>query len=98
MKTYYHTTFVLKNIPYRKAGTRDLYTLPVFSNSIGEKLKSKIYKVEKHLDSKRDPTLSSTVAICLTICSENAIMRGSPMGPEFSGSLQGKVSPILSCF
>lgn len=100
MKTYYHATFKKKKkrIPYRKAGTCDLYTPPVFSNSIEEKLKSKIYKVEKHLDSQRDPRLSSTVATCLTIRLENKVMRGNPRSPEFSGILQGTGSPILSCF
>lgn len=96
MKTYYHAT--KKKIPYRKVGTCDLHTLPVFWNSIEEELKSKIYEVEKHLDSQRDPRLSSTVVICLTICLENKVMRGNPRSSEFSGILQGKGSPILSCF
>lgn len=82
----------------QKAWGHDLFILPVSSNSIEEKLKSKIDQAEKHLDSKRDPRLSSAVVICLTISSENAVMRGNPRGPEFSAILQGKVSPILSCF
>lgn len=86
-----------KRIPYRNAGTHDLYTLPVSLNSIEEKLKSKIYKVEKHLDSRRDPRLSSTVVICLNICLENSVMRGNPGAPSSVIFLQGKMSPILSC-
>ena len=46
----------LKKIPYRKAGTCDLHTLPVFSNSMEEKLKSQPFKVEKHLGSQRPQT------------------------------------------
>lgn len=96
-KTHYHTTFLKKKILTKSMGTWFIH-FPVSSNSTDEKLKSKIDQAEKHLDSKRDPRLSSAVAICLTLSSENAIMRGNPRSPEFSGILQGKVSPILSCF
>lgn len=96
IKIYYHAIKKKKSL-YKCRETWFIH-FSVFSNSTEEKLKSKIYKAEKHLDSKRDPRLSSTVLICLSISLENSVMRGSPRSPNLSYILQGKVSPTLVAF
>jgi hypothetical protein len=72
------------NFLTEKQGHMLYYALPVFSNSIGEGLQSQIYKAEKHLDSKGDPRLSFYVAICLSVCLENVVMRANPRRSQVS--------------
>ena len=88
----------LKKFSYRNTGKHDLYTFQFSQIQLRKNWKVKFIKQKSIWIVKRDPRLSSTVVIWMSISLENSVIRGSPRSTKLRYILQGKMSPTLGCF